>query len=122
MASWRGGRPPGAPSPTSFFWCRRGGGGGRRAARHLPSFYMWMSAGGMIGGIAAGLAAPYLFNWIAEYPILIALAVLCRPGLALPQQRLEQVIFFGAIAIAAFAIFAFHEYSIPLNDHVFTWV
>ena len=30
----------------------------RPAARHLTAFYMWMSAGGMIGGIAAGLIAP----------------------------------------------------------------
>ena len=79
----------------------------RPAARHLTSFYMWMSAGGMIGGISAGLAAPYLFNWIAEYPILIALAVLCRPGLALPQSRAERVIFFGAIAVAALALIVF---------------
>ena len=58
----------------------------RPAPQHLTAFYMWMSAGGMIGGIAAGLIAPYTFNWIAEYPILIALAVLCRPGLALPKS------------------------------------
>ena len=70
----------------------------RPAARHLTAFYLWMSAGGMIGGIAAGLIAPYAFNWIAEYPILIALAVLCRPGLALPERRVEQAIFFGALA------------------------
>ena len=50
-------------------------------AAHLTAFYLWMSAGGMIGGIAAGLVAPHVFNWVAEYPILIVLAVLCRPGL-----------------------------------------
>jgi protein-L-isoaspartate O-methyltransferase len=94
----------------------------RPAPRHLTSFYMWMSAGGMIGGIAAGLAAPYLFNWIAEYPILITLAVLCRPGLALPKQRFEQAIFFGAVVIATLAIMAFREYGIAIDDHVFTWV
>jgi hypothetical protein len=94
----------------------------RPAPRYLTSFYMWMSAGGMLGGIAAGLAAPYLFDWIAEYPILIALAVLCRPGLALPQQRLEQVIFFGAVAVATLAIIVFRAYSIAVDDHVFTWV
>src|SRR5262249_37412037 len=53
----------------------------RPAARYLTSFYMWMSTGGMIGGIAAGLVAPHVFSWVAEYPILIVLAVLCRPGL-----------------------------------------
>ena len=58
----------------------------RPPARYLTSFYMWMSFGGMIGGISAGLIAPYMFNWIAEYPILIALAVLCRPGFDLAED------------------------------------
>ena len=58
----------------------------RPPARYLTGFYLWMSAGGMIGGIAAALVAPHTFTWVAEYPILIALAVLCRPGLALPQK------------------------------------
>jgi protein-L-isoaspartate O-methyltransferase len=94
----------------------------RPAPGHLTSFYMWMSAGGMIGGISAGLAAPYLFNWIAEYPILIALAVLCRPGLALPQERSEQVIFFGAIAFAVGALIAFRALGIELDDTVYNMV
>src|SRR5437588_835869 len=33
----------------------------RPAPRHLTAFYMWMSAGGMLGGILAGLLAPYVF-------------------------------------------------------------
>ena len=63
----------------------------RPAARYLTAFYLWMSFGGMIGGIAAGLVAPHMFNWVAEYPILIALAVLCRPGLALPQNLVARI-------------------------------
>ena len=46
-----------------------------------PAFYMWMSAGGVIGGIFAGLIAPNIFSWVLEYPALIVLAILCRPGL-----------------------------------------
>ena len=61
---------------------------------------MWMSFGGMIGGIAAGLVAPYVFNWIAEYPILITLAVLCRPGLTWPKTTWQQIIVFGSIVLA----------------------
>jgi hypothetical protein len=94
----------------------------RPAARHLTSFYMWMSAGGMIGGIAAGLAAPYLFDWIAEYPILIALAVLCRPGLALPQSRGDRVIFFGAIAAAMLALFAFQIFNVEIDEGIYNVV
>ncbi len=51
----------------------------RPAAQYLTGFYVALSFGGMIGGLFAGLIAPYTFSWIAEYPILLALAVLCRP-------------------------------------------
>ncbi|MGE0036292.1 MAG: spermidine synthase [Xanthobacteraceae bacterium] len=63
----------------------------RPAARYLTGFYLWMSVGGMIGGFAAALVAPHTFSWVAEYPILIALAVLCRPGLALPHNMLARI-------------------------------
>src|SRR5207237_5501949 len=59
----------------------------RPAASHLTAFYLWMAAGGMLGGLSAGLIAPIVFNWVAEYPILIVLDVLCRPGLAWPRRR-----------------------------------
>jgi hypothetical protein len=52
----------------------------RPAARHLTGFYVALSFGGMVGGLFAGLIAPYTFSWIAEYPILLALAALCRPA------------------------------------------
>jgi len=94
----------------------------RPAARHLTAFYMWMSAGGMVGGIAAGLIAPYTFNWIAEYPILIALAVLCRPGLALPKSYGEQIIFFGALGVAVLALVLFRAFEVDVDTEVFNWV
>lgn len=52
----------------------------RPAARYLTGFYVSLSFGGMVGGLFAGLIAPYTFSWIAEYPILVALAVLCLPA------------------------------------------
>jgi len=94
----------------------------RPAPRYLTSFYMWMSLGGVIGGISAALAAPYAFNWIAEYPILIALAVLCRPGLALPKSRLEQVAFFGALAVATIALIAFRVFDVDMDEKIYHWV
>jgi hypothetical protein len=51
----------------------------RPASKYLTGFYVALSFGGMVGGLFAGLIAPYTFSWIAEYPILVALAVLCRP-------------------------------------------
>ncbi len=52
----------------------------RPAAKYLTGFYVALSFGGMIGGLFAGLIAPYSFSWIAEYPILLAFAALCRPS------------------------------------------
>jgi hypothetical protein len=51
----------------------------RPQARHLTTFYLALAFGGMVGGLFSGLVAPYVFSWVAEYPILAALAVLCRP-------------------------------------------
>jgi hypothetical protein len=51
----------------------------RPAAKYLTGFYVALSFGGMVGGLFAGLVAPFTFSWVAEYPILLALAALCRP-------------------------------------------
>jgi hypothetical protein len=52
----------------------------RPAARHLTEFYLWMSAGGVLGGLFAALVAPKLFSEVFEYPLLLALSMACRPG------------------------------------------
>ncbi len=52
----------------------------RPAARHLTEFYLWMSLGGALGGLAAALLAPKLFSEVYEYPLLLALSMACRPG------------------------------------------
>src|SRR5260370_8589817 len=43
----------------------------------------------MLGGIFAGLIAPLLFSWVAEYPVLAVLAVLCRPKVQI-QDRIPK--------------------------------
>lgn len=78
----------------------------RPPARYLTGYYMWISIGGMVGGILTGLVAPQLFNWIAEYPILLLLAVLCRPGLSLPVRGSGQYALFGALAAGLMVIVA----------------
>src|SRR5689334_11795138 len=44
----------------------------RPAAKYLTGFYVALSFGGMVGGLFAGLIAPFAFSWVAEYPILVA--------------------------------------------------
>jgi hypothetical protein len=79
----------------------------RPAATYLTGFYVALSFGGMIGGLFAGLIAPYIFSWIAEYPILLALAVLCRPppsvGERWPRWSRFYWLAFAVVAIALLA-------------------
>ncbi len=44
----------------------------------LTSFYSWIAAGGLAGGVFNVLVAPYAFNSLAEYPIILVLAALMR--------------------------------------------
>ena len=52
----------------------------RPAPRFLTEFYLWMSLGGVLGGLFAALVAPKIFSEIFEYPLLLALSMACRPG------------------------------------------
>ena len=71
----------------------------RPPPQFLTSYFMWISVGGVIGGISVGLIAPQVFNWVAEYSILIALSVLCLPGLAAPKRGSGQYSLFAALAV-----------------------
>ncbi len=62
----------------------------RPAAQYLTVFYLCMSFGGVLGGVFAGILAPHVFNWVAEYPLLIVAAILCRPGFILKDDKETQ--------------------------------
>jgi hypothetical protein len=89
----------------------------RPAAKYLTGFYVALSFGGMLGGLFAGLIAPYAFSWIAEYPILLALAALCRPPAdeRLPRWSRWTWPFLAILAVALIA----PSYS---SGKVFTWL
>ncbi len=58
----------------------------RPAPDRLTEFYLIMSFGGMLGGLFCAIAAPLLFDWPWEHPVLILGA-----ALLLPQTRLVNV-------------------------------
>src|SRR4051794_33673750 len=93
----------------------------RPAARYLTGFYMWMSAGGVIGGIFAGLIAPNIFSWVLEYPALIALAILCRPGLEMPTTARTRLLWLGAAAIVAIVAFPGLTERYVTDEKTFNW-
>jgi hypothetical protein len=78
----------------------------RPAAKYLTGFYVALSFGGMVGGLFAGLIAPYAFSWVAEYPILLALAALCRPPGGAERLPRWSAWYWPFIAVLAVALIA----------------
>jgi SAM-dependent methyltransferase len=76
----------------------------RPPPRSLTAYYMWISFGGMIGGILTGLVAPHVFSRILEYPLLVVLSLLCRPGLSLPTRGSGQYPLLFSIGVAALLV------------------
>jgi hypothetical protein len=52
----------------------------RPPARHLTEFYLWISAGGVLGGLFNALLAPQLFTTFLEYPLILVMAALLLNG------------------------------------------
>ena len=78
----------------------------RPAASHLTEFYLWMSFGGVIGGMFAGIIAPQIFNATYEFPLLLTLGMLCRPGVFADADEAEQHLIkvAGGLAIGALVL------------------
>ncbi len=46
----------------------------------LTDFYLWVSVGGMLGGLFCAIVAPSVFDWAYEHPILLVTAALLLPA------------------------------------------
>ncbi|MGO9336909.1 MAG: fused MFS/spermidine synthase [Terracidiphilus sp.] len=45
----------------------------------LTEFYLWISFGGVLGGIFNALIAPVIFSTVVEFPLVLVLAAMLRP-------------------------------------------
>lgn len=89
----------------------------RPETAHLTAFYLYISLGGMIGGLLCGLVAPRVLSTVAEYPVGVVLSLLALPLLrregwhaALREHRLPMLI---ALAIIVFVLAALLTDLIP---------
>ncbi|MFM9939843.1 MAG: spermidine synthase [Hyphomicrobiaceae bacterium] len=73
----------------------------RPASEHLTEFYLWMSLGGVLGGIFAALIAPQIFSTVWEYPLLLVLGMACRPGLFTTAREKSELRDMAALLIVA---------------------
>src|SRR5690348_14208171 len=60
--------------------------GDRPGPTHLAQFYVWLSLGGVLGGVFNALIAPLVFNSVIEYPLAIVLSCLLLPKAAVRDE------------------------------------
>ncbi len=61
----------------------------RPAPEHLTEFYLWMSLGGVLGGLFNTLLAPVLFNSVVEYPLALMAACWLRWEASVGRDSVE---------------------------------
>lgn len=68
---------------TTFFFtalmCHQALADRRPPPDRLTEFYLWLSVGGVLGGVFNALLAPVIFKTVIEYPLVLVLAALARP-------------------------------------------
>jgi SAM-dependent methyltransferase len=77
--------------PLAFFimalFCHQELADDRPAPSQLTEFYLWLAAGGVLGGLFNALVAPLLFNRVVEYPLGLVLVCLLRSSPRLESPR-----------------------------------
>ena len=58
----------------------------RPSTKRLTEFYLWISVGGVLGGIFNALIAPVIFNSVIELPLVLVLAALLRPPIDVKEN------------------------------------
>lgn len=68
----------------------------RPAPKYLTVFYLWMSVGGVLGGVFNAVIAPLIFRLVIEYPIVLALsALLVFNRVAAPETGKGRLLQYG---------------------------
>jgi hypothetical protein len=69
----------------------------RPSVRHLTEYYLWLSFGGMLGGVFNSLLAPLVFSRVLEYPLALAAASLIRPSPGFRRSKPESYVMLFAV-------------------------
>jgi len=99
---------------------------------HLTGYYLCVSLGGVLGGLAAALVAPAVFSSILEYPLAIAAALALRPqavdGDHVPaagyDRRLRRTVAVILLVVGYWSVATFDHAtsSKPLPPSLSAWV
>jgi len=92
----------------------------RPTTKHLTEFYLWISVGGVLGGIFNALIAPVTFNTILEYPLLLALGALLLPiggeRIRRDGKMWRNVLLYLAVPLALVALTYWFATELPLEN------
>src|SRR5262249_19631593 len=66
--------------------------------KYLTEFFMWMSFGGVVGGLLNSLFAPVMFDGYYEYPLAMVVACLLLPPLSNEEESKWGIILDSALA------------------------
>jgi len=86
----------------------------RPAAARLTEFYFFVSLGGVLGGGAAALLAPLIFNNVYEYPLALAAAALFLPSGTARRPRLAVYAAGAAVLMGLLMVLLRHPFFFML--------
>jgi hypothetical protein len=89
----------------------------RPPAERLTEFYLWVSLGGVLGGLFNSLIAPLIFNDLFEYQMVLVAACLLQPSAAPdqnPRRRLFDLVVPLAVAGLTALLYYFPTDWLPL--------
>ncbi len=98
---------------------------GRPQVSQLTEFYLWISVGGVLGGIFNSLLAPLIFPTVLEFPLILILAAWLRPAIdqkpegavAAKKSQRKDLLYPLALGLctAAFILGLPHLAALPLS-------
>ncbi len=95
--------------------CHRELADARPRAEHLTEYYLWISLGGLLGGVFNVLLAPALYDTVVEYPFALILVLGLRPAwrTAAPATRAAILDVAIPLAILALMVTGYHLPTAP---------
>lgn len=93
----------------------------RPRAEHLTEFYLWMSLGGLLGGVYNVVLAPLMYDRVLEYPYALIIAFGLRPGAQRLDNTRRLLLLDLVIAVAVYyAMIASFKLPVPAGKWGFT--
>lgn len=92
--------------------------------KHLTEFYLWMSAGGALGGLLVSLVAPRVFTTYLEWPIalmaafVVGMVPLVRAAATKPPRACRDLVAMPLLALMVTGVYFMKDWGFYLPDRL----